>query len=229
MPFERKHRVDLCWQPHLAYGIGLIASDGCLKDGRKVWFSSKEMEMIRLFQNSFQVFSKVGRYARGGEVNKKYFYTTICDKSFYEFLVSIGITPAKSKTIKKVTVPKQFFGDFLRGLFDGDGTFYTFTDKRWPKSFGYRLTIASASKKFLVWLKDSLADLYGVSGFIKVGDGVYELRYVKRDAQKLFMVMYSDRKTLFLKRKYNKIKAAFEFDQKLHPERVQASAGVAQW
>lgn len=219
MPFVRKNKVSLVWTSKFAYGVGLIASDGCLKDGRKIWFSSKELEMIKLFQGAFGVFESVGRYARGGEKEKRYFYTTICDKSFYEFLFTIGIAPAKSKTIKSIKVPQKLFGDFLRGLFDGDGTFYTYSDRRWPNSFGYRLVIASASKKFIFWLQESLTELYGVSGFVKKGDGVFELRYVKRDSQKIFSVMYGHRAPLFLRRKYNKIKAAFLFDEKLHPER----------
>lgn len=219
MSFERKNKVSLVWSSDFAYGVGLIASDGCLKDGRKIWFSSKEREMIDLFQKAFKVFESIGRYARGGEKEKRYFYTTICDKSFYEFLLSIGIAPAKSKTIKSVKIPKKYFPDFLRGVFDGDGSFYTFRDTRWPKAFGYVMTFASASRPFLDSLRFEMETLYHAKGFIKFGDGVFEMRYTKADTQKLFTAMYARRQPLFLRRKYNKIKAAFAFDQKLHPER----------
>ena len=105
------------------------------------------------------------------------------------------------------------FPDFLRGLFDGDGSFYTFWDTRWPNSFGYQVSFASASIDFLAWLQTKLSKYYGTRGFIRKGDGVFVLRYVKGDSRKIFKVMYYDiSKILYLRRKYHKIDTALRFD-----------------
>ena len=64
--------------------------------------------MIR-FKEAFALQNKVGRYARGGETIKKYFYLDFSHKALYQFLLEIGLTPAKSKTIQGVNVPDLFF------------------------------------------------------------------------------------------------------------------------
>ncbi|MEK7641076.1 MAG: hypothetical protein AAB389_03720 [Patescibacteria group bacterium] len=123
-----------------------------------------------------------------------------------------------------MNVPDKFFPDFLRGLFDGDGTFYSFWDKRWPNSFGFQLSFASASFDFVAWLKQKLTDLYNVKGFICKGAGVFNLRYVKGDSKELSDVMYYQERALYLKRKYDKIKQIIGFDTNLR----HSNAAVAQ-
>ncbi len=157
----------------------------------------------------------MGKYARGGEKEKRYFYVSFGDIYFYKFLNRIGLTSAKSKTIRAVKVPRKYFPDFFRGLFDGDGTFYTFWDKRWSQSFCFKLSVASASLNFINWLKEKLAEYYDVKGYIHKGDGVYNVEYVKGDSKKLFKVMYHDKNILYFSKKYHKIKAALKQDEKL--------------
>jgi hypothetical protein len=152
MPFLRQHKVNITWSSNFAYAIGLIASDGCLStDGRHIYFSSIDKELIDKFLSALNITNTIfiGHSGTGGQ----YYATNFGDIVFYTFLYSIGLTRAKSKTIKKVDVPDRFFGDFFRGIFDGDGSFYSFWDKRWPHSFDFRLTLASASWKFLEWIK----------------------------------------------------------------------------
>lgn len=167
------------------------------------------------FKRALDLDSAIMPHARGGEVEKKYFQLSFSDKTFHEYLQAIGLTPKKSKTIQSVAVPDKYFIDFLRGLFDGDGSFYTFWDTRWPNSFGYKITIASASKDFVEWLKEKLTTLYGVRGHIKGGMGMYEIRYVKGDSKELFRRMYGRKGALFLRRKHEKMVGAFGLDEKL--------------
>ena len=224
--FKLKRRVKIKWGPDFAYAIGVIASDGYLNpDQKHIWISSAEEEMLLNFKQALRSTNKIGRYARGGEKEKRYFYFTFEDKIFYKFLNSIGITSAKSKTIKMVVVPDKYFGDFLRGLFDGDGSFYTFQDKRWPSSFGYQISFASASYDFVIWLKEKLTKLYGIKGFIRPGAGVFVIRYVKRDSIKLFLEMYKNKnKVLFLRRKYDKMNTVLLADRLYKKLKI---AGVA--
>ncbi len=85
-------------------------------------------------------------------------------------------------------VPDEFFADFLRGLFDGDGTFYTYWDTRWPRSFVYKISFASASSDFIIWFKDRLTQLYRVKGYICKGDGVLNIQYTKGDSEKFLLL-----------------------------------------
>ena len=226
-----QNKVRLIWSSNFAYAIGLIASDGCLNsDQRHIWFSSAEEEMMLNYKKALELSNNIGRYARGGEKEKRYYCLTFGDKNFYQFLNRIGITSAKSKTIKSVCIPDEYFSDFLRGLFDGDGTFYTFQDKRWPNSHGYQISFASASRDFVTWLQGRLSNLYSVKGFLHRGVGVWDIRYVKGDSIKLYLAMYNKngaQRILFLRRKYDKITRVFSEDNLF--KKLTTNAVVAQW
>jgi hypothetical protein len=131
--------------------------------------------------------------------------------------------------LKSVDIPDRYFPDFFRGLYDGDGTFYVFQDMRWPNSFSFKLSTASASLDFLLWLKAVLTRYYGVKGYLHKGDGVWNLEYVKGDTKKLSTIMYYSKNILFLNRKYRKIKTAIEEDERRGRSDLQKQrkAGVA--
>ena len=209
MRYQCQEKINISWSPSFAYAIGLIVSDGNLsKDGRNMSFTSKDIEQIDSLKTALGIDNKTRKIKRKNE----YFVVHFGDKIFYEFLNDIGITSAKSKTIKAVDISDYFFADFLRGVFDGDGSFYTFSDKRWPNSSGFRMSFASASTPFLLWLKEKLSSLYLTKGFIKQGGGVMILEYVKGDTRKLFNVMYHNKDVLCLSRKYLKVKKALDRD-----------------
>lgn len=208
--------IKLKWSSNFAYAIGLITSDGNLSSYRKyILFKSKDLELAEKFKKALNINNKIVMSVRGGEKIKNYCSVSFGDTRFYEFLNEIGLYPAKSKTIRMVKIPNNFFPDFLRGLFDGDGTFYTFWDRRWPNSFGYQISFASASPAFISWLQELLNKFYGVKGFVRLGDGVFNLRYVKGDTKKLYHAMYHKNNLLFLNRKYFKIQEALKKDRYL--------------
>ena len=228
---QLQRKVHIKWSPNFAYAIGLITSDGNLSsDGRHITFASKDIELVKKFRVALKINNKIIRVGRGGETVKKYYGINFGDKIFYKFLNTIGLTKKKSKTIQSVNIPERFFQDFLRGLFDGDGTFYTFWDTRWPNSFCFKLSFASASKDFIEWLRTKLSRLYEVTGYFHKGAGVINLEYTKGDSKKLFNIMYYQTKLLFLNRKYRKIKTAFQRDKKygLVILQKQRNATVAQ-
>jgi len=227
--FENQGKVKIAWGSSFAYAIGLLASDGCLNsDGRHIIFASKDKELVEKFKGALGIQNRTTLCIRE---NRQWFIVTFGDKLFYKFLLSIGVTPAKSKTIERVSIPGEYFPDFLRGYFDGDGTFYTFRDRRWPNSYGFHVAFASASRDFIVWLQKILSQRYGVKGMLKRGKGTINLTYVKGDTRKLVAVMYHKKHVLCLSRKYNKISEAFEKDKKIGRLELQKQrvAAVAQW
>lgn len=225
---QRKIRIE--WSPNLAYAIGLITADGNLsKDQRHISFISKDIELINHFREALSLQNKtmVNRSKNG----RIWYVLTFGDKIFYRFLNDIGIKSAKSKTIQSVQIPKDFFADFLRGFFDGDGTFYTFWDKRWPNSFCFKLSFASASKEFLDWLMKELSEHYGTAGCIHKGKGVDNLEYAKGDSRKLIEIMYADPLGLRLQRKFDRMQTALEEDKthgKIFLQKRRENAELAQ-
>lgn len=225
--FQLQQKVTVQWSPNFAYAIGLIASDGNLSsDGRHISLKSADRELVENLKAAFSLSNKICERIRYRGKLQTHYVIAFGDVIFYRFLNEIGICAKKSKTIKQVAIPDEFFSDFLRGLFDGDGTFYTSWDPRWPNSFVFQISFASASLPFMQWLKITLTRFYGVKGFIRNGDGVFNLRYVKGDTRKLFVAMYRSDTNLFLGRKRFKIEIALRDDPGV--VRLQKAA-VAQW
>lgn len=202
-----KGSVLLEWSSDLAYALGLLATDGCLSsDGRHIILTSKDKSQIENFMRCVGITNTIGRSARGGEQEKKYFRVQFGDVLFYRFLVAHGIPPRKSKILTEVIVPDQYFFDFLRGHHDGDGSFYAYWDPRWKSSYMFYLVFMSASKKHVEWLQGRIAGFLGTGGRITQARSVYLLRYAKKESLLLLKKMYYSKNVTTLKRKQDKIK-----------------------
>lgn len=202
----RKNTVKTRWSRSFAYAVGLIAADGNLSsDGRHINLTSKDREVVEVFKTCLKLSNKIGKKSRGGEQEKKYYVIQFGDKNFYEFLLSIGLTPAKSKTISRVNVPRRFFPDFLRGCFDGDGNIdvHAHPESRHPQ---IRARLSSASNAFLYWIKDELAAILKLKGGWVETYKASVLNYGKEDAIVLFRYIYRDSKATRLERKFLQVK-----------------------
>lgn len=204
----KKTLIKIKWSNDFAYAIGLITTDGNLsKDGRHIVFTSKDVELINNFQTALKIEYKIKKKNSGSNPNKIYNYIQIGDINFYNFLLDVGLMPNKSKKLKSVVMPKKYFFDFLRGHFDGDGSFYSYWDKRWKSSYMFYVSFASASNHHILWLKEQIRLGLGLSGHItkSVGSSCYQLRYAKAESLILLRKIYKNKKSLKLTRKYLKI------------------------
>jgi len=196
--------IETKWSELLAYVVGIIATDGNLSpDARHINITSKDLEMVQNVKDILHLSNTFSRKARGGSVDKKYYVLQFGSKNFYAFLLSIGLTPAKSKTITKVLVPDKFFSDFLRGCIDGDGNVNEFRHPE-SKHAQLRLTLASASKPFLIWLLASIRRICKINGgWITKLDkkSTYLLRFGKSDSIQIFKAMYANSRRYALQRK----------------------------
>ncbi|MEK7176231.1 MAG: hypothetical protein AAB704_00200 [Patescibacteria group bacterium] len=194
------------WTPKLAYAIGLLASDGCLLSrGHQIDLTSKDREQLENFIKCLGLSAKIGKKKSG--LGMSYLRVQFRSVLFYNFLTSIGLTPAKSKTIGVLKIPKKFFFDFLRGSFDGDGTIYSYWDPRWKSSFMFYLVFISASRKHIDWLRAEIASTLGVRGHLNK-DGrkiITQLKYAKKESLKILAKMYPSKEVICLSRKRLKI------------------------
>jgi len=203
---NRLSKIKVEWSPKFAYVMGLITTDGCLcNDGRHIDFTSKDKELVLKFRECLGSKNKIGVKYRGNDKYQKTkcFRIQLGDVNFYEFLLSIGLSPRKSKTLDKLSIPQQYFWHFLRGCIDGDGSIGIF---KHPESAQpqLRVRLYSASPKFLEWIKDSISansDLKG--GWIEeMGKcRVCKLVFAKDDSIKLFKLIYNNSE-FYLDRKY---------------------------
>jgi hypothetical protein len=202
-----KRKVKIEWSPNFAYAIGLLATDGCVSaDGRHISFVSKDIEQVNNFMKCLQIHVKIGKNISGYDGNSTH-KIQFGDVIFSSFLFDIGITSAKSKTIGVIKVPKKYFFDYLRGCFDGDGTIYSYWDKRWKSSFMFYVSIASASERHIEWLRSRINEKVGSKGHVtKDGKGsTFQLKYAKNESLRILKKMYYSKNIVYLSRKKLKI------------------------
>src|SRR3989344_7610654 len=213
----KPRRREVVWSPELAYAVGLIASDGCLSsDGRHLFFVSKDLEQINNLKKCLGLRVKIGIHRAGARMkNRTYHRVQWGDVVLYAFLLDIGLMPNKSKILGALAVPDEYFFDFLRGSFDGDGSFYSYFDPRWKSSFMYYLNFTSASFTHIDWLRETLHRLLGVRGHISKmgGEGksrnfIANLRFAKKESLLVLNAMYSTYGGIHLSRKRLKIERA---------------------
>jgi hypothetical protein len=202
------------WSTNIAYSVGLIASDGCLqKDGRHIDLTSKDFEQLLNFSKALGRDMKIGRKSSGA--GRFGYRIQFGDVAYYDFLASAGLTPAKSKTLGALAIPDEFYADFLRGLFDGDGSTYGYMDPRWRSSFMFYVQFTSASPLFVEYLQLTNQRLVKglAKGSIRDGHGAMSLSYAKADSHKLFQFMYYNDSCLSLTRKKLKLTSFVYKDQ----------------
>lgn len=204
------------WSASLAYTVGLITTDGNLSsDRRHIEFTSKDLQLIRTFKRCLGIKNKIG-FKTSGFSDKKYPHIQFGNVELYNWLVKIGLTPRKSKTMGKIDIPDKHFPDFLRGHFDGDGSCYSYWDKRWHSSFMFYITFISASEKHILWLKQKISKVMELSGelpSINKG-GIYQLRYAKKESNILISKMYYKKNLPCLSRKFKKLKRILIIENK---------------
>lgn len=233
-------QVSTEWTPLLAYAVGLITTDGCLsKDGRHIDFTSKDKDLVLSFRKCLGLKNKVGLKTSGSAEHKDYFRIQFGDINFYRWLRKIGLSPNKSRTLGPLRISNEFFFDFLRGCFDGDGTIHAFWDLRWRSSYVLYIKFASASPPYLKWLQRKIYALSGIIGNIQIASRSYQLVYAKRNSYILFEKMFYTKNIPYLRRKHKKAMRIFKTDKEhtgMRPgggiglrNRLRAYASIRGW
>ncbi len=211
-----KNSISTEWSANLAYTVGLIATDGCLyNDQRHMSLTTKDLEQAENFKKCLGLQVKIGYKSSGHTKEKKYCHVQFGNVLFYEFLVSIGLTMAKTKTMGAIDIPDEYFFDFLRGLLDGDGCFYSYWDPRWKSSHMFYTCFTSASKAHIDWLRSRIAQLLNVNGnYSSSGKTpMHTIKYAKRESLELIKKMYYSHDVVCLSRKKLKIDKALEVER----------------
>ncbi len=205
-----QNKVKIKWSPEFAYAIGLLTTDGNLSpDERHFDFTSQDMEQLENFKKCLNIKNKISRKWNGRK-KRNIARLQFGDVNFYKFLLNIGLSANKSKTLHKVEVPDKYFWDFLRGHLDGDGCFYSYWDPRWKSSFMFYTEFISASKKHIEWLRDKINQFLNIKISVtkSKNNSCYQLKYAKGDSLILLPNIYYKNHPTHLGRKYLKIKRA---------------------
>jgi len=202
---KKSNYISTKWNKNLAYAIGLFTADGCLSsDKRHLEFNSRDKEQVENFRDCLFLTNKIAKKSRAREKIKKYYHIQFGSTEFYKFLESIGLKARKSKRLGQLDIPARFFPDFLRGFFDGDGSFSIFIHPE-SNSPQLRIRFTSASHHFLKWLSQIIKKRLDTDGFIFKGKRGEDLTYCKCDSLKLLNFMYYKGSRYHLSRKLRKV------------------------
>jgi hypothetical protein len=208
--------VPLVWTGDLAYVVGLMATDGNLsRDGRHLSISSQDVDLLQTVRRCLNLRASITPCSRLGRCH----HVQWSDRMLYDWLLTIGLMPAKSLRLGPLAIPDEYFRDFVRGCIDGDGSIVTYVDRfnapKNPKYVYDRLfvSIVSASPRFLRWIQLDVLRLHGLSGHLTVRRSqehhdLWRLRWAKRESHSLLTWIYYTPNVPALRRKRERAERA---------------------
>ncbi|MDP2665225.1 MAG: LAGLIDADG family homing endonuclease [bacterium] len=200
----------------MAYVLGFFAADGSmLKNSRGahfIEFTITDREVLEYIQLVTESTHTIAKRERGGNCKTAY-RLQIGSKEWFEDLSRLGFMQNKSKKLPLPNIPKKYFGDFVRGYFDGDGCVYfsslQYADRKKPRRVLLTL-FTSGCRLFLESLWNELR-IRGVrGGSLKKKTRGFELVFSHSDSVALHHIMYHTAEVagFCLKRKREKLEDA---------------------
>lgn len=201
----------------MAYVLGFFAADGSMilnkRGGKYIEFTNTDRSILEQVQ---QVTGSPHLIAERESIlasQKSVFRMQIGSKIWFDDLVLLGFTPSKSKRLPLPNIDAAYFGDFVRGYFDGDGCVYfshlKYADRE--NARGVVLTLfTSGCRPFLSALWKRLQQNGIRGGSLKKKARGFELVFSHKDSVALHRVMYHTGKVpeLYLPRKREKLEKA---------------------
>lgn len=162
--WKKKYSIDetmfeKCDSPEKAYWLGFIMADGNIninnRGGYRLIINLKNgdknhLEKFRQFLNANVPIEE--RWISGGNAkSRKIASISICRKKIFNSLKQYGIIPRKTGMEQIRNIPEQYYSDFIRGYFDGDGCLL-----RAKETGQLSMEIVCASKLFIQSLQKIL-------------------------------------------------------------------------
>jgi hypothetical protein len=117
-----------------------------------VRLASTDYELVQHYRVCLRLSPKVPTRKLPRKSGFKQVYEVVfSDRGYRTFLEKLGLSPAKSLTLKPLAIPDTVFPDFARGCWDGDGTWYVQRQRGKPSIL--RTSLASSSPTFLTWIQ----------------------------------------------------------------------------
>lgn len=204
------------WTPNMSYVLGLTVADGCIatkrirkRDGVKQYYfniTSKDKNFLEKIKKAMgakqKICTKSNRYA--GE--KEYYSIQIGHQKICNDLIKLGVWPNKTHNLEPIKVPSEYFSDFVRGFFDGDGSVYIYKVNKVPQ---IKAGFVSSSLNFISDLNEKLCTNLDISTktiYKKIPKRgkkmiLYSICFYIEDCKKLAEFMYGNNPTLCLDRK----------------------------
>jgi hypothetical protein len=196
------------WSSEMAYVLGLIITDGCISRNGAISLSMNDREVLEKVKGAMGSEHPItpSKHQQG------LFHLKFARVRLVNDLVKFGIGPRKSLIVKFPPVPEAYLADFIRGVFDGDGSAYFV---KGTTRYVLRTQFCSGSEDFITKLEINLQKIGLPRRNIyaqKTKNGMfYKFVYGHKDSQRLFNILYKNYPNIpFMERKYRKFIEGFQ-------------------
>lgn len=186
------------------YIFGWIMSDGCLmREGRNktayaIRITSNDYDIIKWMHDTMCEDNKIYKCGIGYQIKYR-------NQSAIDYLMIHELTERKSLTLKYPNIPLEFMPDFVRGIFDGNGSIILRETKH---NIYSQVSITSGSLAFLKGLQQYLSYSNICSHIYSDGranKNAHYLRITKRsELEKFYKLIYQNKNCIKLNKKYDK-------------------------
>lgn len=197
--------------PLEAYFFGWMITDGCISNYKKAYSWCTKLKIHKDDEDVLNLFLNLSSFTKKQEKNTNCIAITSYNKEFALNLVSLGCLPRKSKEENEMNIhfPKlkeELYPYYIRGLFDGDGSYY-FRNK-----INLNCSLYGRNLNLFKELSDFLNEKLNIAPEIRFVKnkyrGIWVFRIRKNKDVKIFIdYVFSDTSdlTLSCKRKMDKI------------------------
>ncbi len=201
---HRINREKLLSESHDAYYLmGFIAADGNVYENRvTIRIKDKDRQILEDISSWLEFSGPIQEESRVGFVPINTTMICFSVKEYRERLSIFGITSNKSRSIRlKNTIPEEYVGSFVRGIFDGDGTVCRTRDN------SFVINICSKSKGFM----EDLQSLIGIGSVFTNKNDIHFLNIRSYEKRQFYELLYDKPHSLRLERKHIRMKDAYEY------------------
>jgi hypothetical protein len=194
-----EHYFDKIDTQNKAYILGFIYADGCLSKNKSeviIKLHHKDENILNIFKYEMKSEHPIKRITSYKNHQSSFRFSS---KKIYKRLSDIGLTPAKTFTIKFPQIDKDFTRHFIRGYFDGDGCLYKGGKNRKLNFFN----IFSASFDFKEGICDFLSQ-NKIEYKVYERDNGYSININKKESSSIFYTLIYSDANIYLSRKHEK-------------------------
>lgn len=186
-----------------AYVVGLITADGSVNDKGSITLCLTENDKYLLDDINYKVFNSTGNIFISHEEDKKPRYIlNVNGKKICNDLSNFYIVPRKTYLLHELSmaIPPEFYSDYIRGLYDGDGICAKTNNL-------LRVGYCAYNKDFVQSYQDFLCKTLEMrkNKIFNTGNCWQCSWSAKSDLLKFYSYIYNTPSQLFLKRKKEKL------------------------
>lgn len=199
-----------------AYWLGWTISDGTIlnqpeksKYQLELTIKTEDEEILHQFEKDLGVINRVYTF------QKKYKKFSLGSKTIVNDLNNLGITQNKTFTVKVPNFPSEYNSSFIRGLFDGDGGFTSYTRTTGQKC----CELSFCGNEFIIeWIRKTLLQEIPelTPNSITKENSIKRIRWSsKKDILLLKEYLYNKCDNHYLERKFKLIQANTEVNDQI--------------